>query len=151
MSKQVLKVDPQQISVTFSKVNGQSNLIVNVPNTLNVSVTNASGYALRNVTLKQGDVHVMYAPNGKGTPQEVTSAFAVTFTQGGQVIFPSVPSSTTPCNPQSFFVTPLSPQALSYLEGTISLTINSDDITYDVVADTGGQSTSDSWTVTTRG
>ncbi|WP_437725002.1 hypothetical protein [Sorangium sp. So ce861] len=77
-------------------------------------------------------------------------AFAVTFTQGGKVIFPSVVSSGQ-CKPQGFFVTPLSPQALSYLDGTITVVIESDKIVYDVKSDTGGQSTSDSWTVTTRG
>ncbi|AUX28408.1 MULTISPECIES: hypothetical protein [Sorangium] len=150
MSKQVLTVDPKTISINFTQVNGQSNLIVNVPNTLQVSVGNSSGYELQNVTLDQADVHVMYTPRGSNKPQDVTSAFPVTFTQGGKVIFPSVVSSGQ-CKPQGFFVTPMSPQALSYLDGTISFVIETDKIVYDVKSDTGGQSTSDSWTVTTRG
>lgn len=149
-SKQVLTVDSAKIAINFSEVNGQSNLIANVPNTLNISVSNTSGYDLQNVTLNQGDVHVMYTPKGTGKPQDVTSSFIVTFTQGGQVTFPSVPS-TGQCNPQGFFVTPLSPQVLSYLEGTISFCIDTDNIVYDVKADTGGQCTSDKWIVTTRG
>ncbi|WP_434045120.1 MULTISPECIES: hypothetical protein [Sorangium] len=148
-SKQILTVDPNSVVIKFAQALGQSNLIVGSTNTVNISVNNKSAYTLQDVTLNQGDIHVLY-DDGSGKLQDLTSKniFGVMI-PGGKMVFSSVSASTT-SQSQGFFVTP-STGALDYISGKISFSIDSDDITYEVVADTGGQSTSASWSVTTRG
>lgn len=144
-SKQVLTVEPSDVVINFTYSLGQTNLGVNNVNTVNVSVTNKTKYALQNVTLKQEDIIVSWSESKDHVP--VTSSFAIVI-PGGAMVFSTVSASTTSPT-QGFFVTP-SQQALNYISGTITFSINSEDITYDVVADTGGSNTSQAWTVTTR-
>ncbi|WP_437906595.1 hypothetical protein WME95_01340 [Sorangium sp. So ce327] len=142
-SRQILTVDPSDVVINFTYSLGQTNLGVNNVNTVNISVTNKSEFALQNVTLKQEDIIVWWS----GSKDPVTSSFSIVIPGGKMVFSSAAPSTTSPT--QGFFVTPTQ-QALNYISGTISFSIKSGNITYDVVADTGGQNTSDNWTVTTR-
>ncbi|WP_437953720.1 hypothetical protein WME98_25675 [Sorangium sp. So ce296] len=143
-SKQILTVDPSDIVINFTYASDQTSLSIDDANPVNISVINKSAYNLQNVTLKQSDIVVWWS----GSKDPVTSSFSIEI-PGGTMFFPAVRTSTT-SQTQGFFVTPLQ-QAHNYTSGTISFSIASQNITYDVVADTGGESTSQNWKVTTRG
>ncbi|MGK3967357.1 hypothetical protein WMF38_24690 [Sorangium sp. So ce118] len=149
-NKQVLTVEPSDVVIDFTAPTGQNTLIALTPNIINVSVSNKSAYVLNNVTLKQSDIQVLY-DDGRGNKPAPEGAFQV-MVPGSSIVFSTVPASSTTQNTQGFFVTPTQ-EALTYADGKtkISFAINSNNITYDVVADTGGQSTSVGLLVTTRG